>query len=26
VYDELYREFVNLYKQTKDIHRRLNKF
>ena len=26
VYDELYREFVNLYKQTKDIHRRLNRF
>jgi len=26
VYDERYREFVNLYKQTKDIHRRLNKF
>jgi len=25
VYDELYREFVNLYKQTKQIHRRLNR-
>ena len=24
VYDETYREFVNLYKQTKQIHRRLN--
>jgi xylulokinase len=26
VYEERYREFVNLYKQTKDIHRRLNRF
>jgi xylulokinase len=26
VYAELYEEFVNFYKQTKDIHRRLNKF
>jgi xylulokinase len=26
VYEDLYREFVNLYKQTKDIHRRLNRF
>jgi xylulokinase len=25
VYGELYREFVNLYKQTKQIHRRLNR-
>jgi xylulokinase len=25
VYGELYEEFVNLYKQTKDIHRRLNR-
>ncbi|MGA2519423.1 MAG: FGGY-family carbohydrate kinase [Acidimicrobiales bacterium] len=25
VYDELFREFVNLYKQTKQIHRRLNR-
>ena len=25
VYAELYSEFVNLYKQTKDIHRRLNR-
>ena len=25
VYDELYDEFVNLYKQTKQIHRRLNR-
>jgi xylulokinase len=25
VYGELYDEFVNLYKQTKDIHRRLNR-
>ena len=25
VYDELDNEFVNLYKQTKDIHRRLNR-
>ena len=25
VYDELYAEFVNLYKQTKQIHRRLNR-
>ena len=26
VYDELYREFVALYKQTKGIHKRLNRF
>ena len=26
VYDELYREFVTLYKQTKGIHKRLNRF
>jgi len=26
VYDDLYREFVNLYKQTKMIHRRLNRY
>ena len=25
VYDDHYREFVNLYKQTKQIHRRLNR-
>ena len=25
VYDELFTEFVNLYKQTKQIHRRLNR-
>jgi sugar (pentulose or hexulose) kinase len=25
VYEELYGEFVNLYKQTKQIHRRLNR-
>ena len=26
VYDELYPEFVGLYKQTKRIHKRLNRF
>jgi hypothetical protein len=26
VYDHLYAEFVNLYKQTKGIHKRLNRF